>query len=526
MGKIFMRTKVETGPNEIAFPSRAAARTELLQKLALAIPIMILVGLAFYHLSAYPLTWFDEGSHLHVPKTLVTQGIYADSSSEGLRYYGPTLGVGPTVMLPIAAAFKLFGIGLLQARIVIALYLLASVILFFRLANGLVSRRFAWVATALLVATPAVALVDFGRQVLGEVPGLFFLLAGMLVWFQAWEKPSWQRLVAAGGLFGLSVITKNQYLIFVLPAIGLTWAANQFYYRQAKLSVFLIPGAVLMLCYLAWEAVLLFGLGPATAMENLTYLRQATQGAALVFSPAIMKSVLNDIVSDRAFFGLLIPALLYGGNMALRRSQKGMRWGFLLGLVVVNLGWYLLASIGWSRYAFVGMAFSSLFVTQLISELTGGLLFVLRAPNESRARASFRWAMIAWLAVMVVVPLAQTASDVISPPFNAPAQMAAYLDQNVSKTALIETWEPEMGFLTDHRFHFAPQALLNEAVGFIWLGKKAPAEDYPVADWGGADYVLVGAFSRWVNLYPPAVLQTSFHLVTEIGGYDLYAHNQ
>jgi hypothetical protein len=520
-----MRMNIETGSTQGAFSLRAALRTDLLQKIVVALPIVLLVGLVFVHLSAYPLTWFDEGSHLHVPKTLVLQGIYADSSSEGLRYYGPTLGVGPTVMLPIAAAFRVFGIGLLQARMVIALYLLASVALFFRLADGLGGRRFAWVATALLVATPAVALVDFGRQVLGEVPGLFFLLAGMLVWFQAWQNPTWRRLAAAGVLFGLSVITKNQYLIFLLPAIGLTWAANRFYYRQAGDRVFLIPGGVLFLCYLAWEAVLLMGLGPATARENFAYLQAATQGAALVFSPVLMKTALSDLLSYRAFFGLLIPALLFGGNLALRRSQTGMRWGVLLALVAVNLGWYVLASIGWARYAFVGLAISCLFVAQLFSELTGGLKFAIRIHDETPARAGLRWAMTAWLAVMIVVPLAQTARAVVFPPFNAPAQMASYLDQNISKTALIETWEPEMGFLTGHRYHFAPQALLNQAVGYIWLGKPAPSINYPVTAWGNADYILVGAFARWVNLYPQTALQTRFHLVTEIGGYDLYAQN-
>jgi hypothetical protein len=62
--------------------------------------------LSFYNLETYPRTWFDEGSHLHVPKTLVQYGVYADISAEGFRYFGPTTGVGPTVMLPVALAFK------------------------------------------------------------------------------------------------------------------------------------------------------------------------------------------------------------------------------------------------------------------------------------------------------------------------------------------------------------------------------------------------------------------------------------
>src|SRR5512147_2165973 len=99
--------------------------------------LLVVYFLVFHNLTRFPIPWFDEGSHLHVPKTLVKFGVYADISSEGFRYYGPTIGVGPTVMLPIAAMFKLFGVGLLQARIVMALYLLAAIFTFYRLVEHL-----------------------------------------------------------------------------------------------------------------------------------------------------------------------------------------------------------------------------------------------------------------------------------------------------------------------------------------------------------------------------------------------------
>src|SRR5689334_419348 len=87
---------------------------QTLRRVGVAIAAGAVAFLALYHLSAYPLTWFDEGSHLHVPKTLLRHGVYADYSSDGYRYFGPTLGVGPTVLLPVAAVFRLFGVGLLQ----------------------------------------------------------------------------------------------------------------------------------------------------------------------------------------------------------------------------------------------------------------------------------------------------------------------------------------------------------------------------------------------------------------------------
>ena len=161
------------------------------------------MGLVLFNLADYPLTWFDEGSHLHVPKAIVKFGKYADYSSEGFRYDGPSVGVGPTVMLPIAAMFKIFGIGLLQARLVTATYLVATIIAFYLLAKQFGSWKFATVATMFLVVNRSTSLVEYGRQVLGEVPGLFFLLLGLLLWFKSWTLSSTRRLVLVGICFGL-----------------------------------------------------------------------------------------------------------------------------------------------------------------------------------------------------------------------------------------------------------------------------------------------------------------------------------
>src|SRR5512134_3242270 len=92
-----------------------------LERAWLAALIGLALFLALVNLPYAPSTWFDEGSHLHVPKTLVQHGVYADISSEGYRYYGPTVGVGPTVMLPVALVFKFFGVGLAQGRSVIVI---------------------------------------------------------------------------------------------------------------------------------------------------------------------------------------------------------------------------------------------------------------------------------------------------------------------------------------------------------------------------------------------------------------------
>lgn len=500
-----------------------------LERLALIAGAGLVLFLAFYNLTDFPLTWFDEGSHLHVPKTLVRYGVYADYSSDGFRHYGPTVGVGPTVMLPVALAFQLFGIGLLQARVVMALYLLAAIVSAFFLAHQLGGPRLAWVATALLVMTPGIDLLEYGRQVMGEVPGLFFTLAGFLVWFTAWEKARLPRLLGVGLLFGLAMVTKNQYLLVLAPTLLFAWVANLLYYRSAPQQVFLIPGIVAAACFALWQAILVLYLGPSTLSVNLALLRESTAGAALVFSPELMRRALGELFSAKVFLWTLPLILAYGAAIALPRQREGHQWGILFFLVVFNLVWYVVASISWLRYAFPALAISCLFAARFFRDLTQD--FRLEVWRSWRALRAEGWrhgtrrvgAMLglAWLSLALALSSVRVVRDIVFPPFNAPLAVANYLNTHVPLTARIETWEAELPFLTDHVYSSPPAALLPKAVSFIWQGGPPPAQFYDFES-NQPDYVAVGALADWVGIYPPEKLNASYQLVATIGSYRIY----
>jgi 4-amino-4-deoxy-L-arabinose transferase-like glycosyltransferase len=488
---------------------------------ATAIALAFVLFFTLYHLTSFPITWFDEGSHLHVPKTLVRLGVYADYSSEGFRYYGPTVSVGPTVMLPIAGAFWLFGLGLLQARLIMAIYLLATLYVFYRLAHRLGGRRLAWVAAALLFTSRGPRLLEFGRQVLGEVPGLFFLVAGLWLWFATWERPSWRRLGLAGLLLGLAMISKNQYALVLAPTVALAWIVNMVYYRTAPHRTFIIPALVAGSCFVLWQFALILNMGSSIALDSLQTLRAQSLGAALVFSPSTIKQTINDLVSLDVYLGALVPALAYGLILALHRDRESQQWGTLLLLVAVNLGWYAFASVGWRRYAVPGLTISGLFVARLFFALTDGFQFEGQAMWEAwrgnqiaLKQHALRWGAFLWLAAMLALPLAATASEILFPPFNQPQAMADYLNKYIPRDALIETWEPEMGFLTDHTYHFAEAQIVP------------PSDpDYGFVQRVRPDYVLDGPFAARINLYPDDLLAQQFRLVTCIGDYKLYAIN-
>lgn len=491
-----------------------------------------LLIVAVYHLTAYPVIWFDEGSYLQVPKTLVRFGVYADYSSDGFRHYGPTFALGPTVMLPIAAAFWAAGIGLLQARLVMAAFFVGAVLAAFALARRLGGPRLAWAAVALLVTSRGIALVEYGRQVLGEVPGLALVLAGLLVWFSAWARPTTGRLVAAGLLLGLATVTKHVYLLVLAPTLLVAWILNLAYYRTSAQRVFLVPGIVTATCFAAWQACLFVYLGPATATtaDNLRLYREVTAGAALVFSPDFMARALGELTGFKVFAGALWPALIYGAVRQLRRDAVAQQWGVLWWAVVFNLGWFVVASIGWPRYAFPGLAIGSFLVARFFHDVTGGfrwpswrMVGAGAGGDVGVVRQGLQAAAMAWLVLIIIVPSAVvTLRPVLFPPENAPVAMAEYLDRHVAPDALIETWEPELGFLTDHRYHAPPAQLLPTAVRHVWQGGPSPRTEYDFTADGLPEYVLEGAFSSYADVYASEVLRRDYRPVVTIGAYELH----
>lgn len=482
--------------------------------------------LVFHNLTRFPATWFDEGSHLHVPKTLVRYGVYADISSEGFRYYGPTIGVGPTVMLPVAAMFKVFGIGLFQARLVIALYLIAAVYVFYRLVEHLSGKWMALVAAALIISSRSVLLLNYGRQLLGEVPGLFFLVLGFYLWFSRWEDDkNWKRLSLIGLLFGLAMITKYQYLLFLAPTLIFSWFLDMFYYKTSAHRNFLIPGLVAAGSFGLWQFFTLQYLGPATVMENLALMRASAEGAAFNFNWFQLGTNFGELTSRSVYLGALLPAVIYGFFLSMPRTQAGQKWSIIFLLMVLNLAWFVVFSIGWIRYAFLGLTFAGIFIARLFYDLTGGLK-VERSTGYFRAffqgRNALSLAVMFWLLAIIVLPMAKNVMEIAFPQPDSVRKMASYLNENIPQTALIETWDPEMGFMTDHNYHYPPNALLAIAIDQVNYEGEPVKDHYDFVQKEHPDYLLVGEFSKWTEIYSPEELVGQYEWVVTFGDYELY----
>ena len=486
--------------------------------------VAALLLLAFWNLDRYPVTWYDEGIHLHVPKALIKFGVYADYSSEGFRYYGPTMTVGPTVLLPVAASFKLLGIGLLQARAVIAIYLLAAVGLLFVLGRQLQGSRLAWIACVLVATSEGVQLAYFGRQVLGEVPAMALCLGGLSCWYASWDRRGWRWSIAAGVLFGLAVVTKYQFLFTVAPGLVVACAVDRWYHCRLTLRHYLVPLVLVLGMFGGWQLVGAFYLGPSVATENLRMMGSTAAGAALLFSPRQMARSLGILVSPVLYSSLLIPAIVYAVWRARVRTAESARWAALAAFVVPHLVWFTVASIGWRRYAFPALVLSSLPVAALVMSIARRAAPSLLGELDTRpARARALWmAVPAVLALALLGPGVRTWRQIAVPAEDHVGDLARWLNTTVPRGELIETWEPELGFLTDHRYHFPPAALLIDSVAYAWNDGPKPSDKYDFATGGVPDLVIEGPFSRWTLVYQTDALRRHCERAVEFGPYFVY----
>jgi hypothetical protein len=120
---------------------------------------------------------------------------------------------------------------------------------------------------------------------------------------------------------------------------------------------------------------------------------------------------------------------------------------------------------------------------------------------------------------------------VLTPPqLTAPNQIAGYLNKNIDQTAVIETWETELGILTDRNYHFPDQSIMVDIDNALHHGgdqNYSLGEEYFRAV--RPDYVVVGWFGRLYKVYDIDFLDKNAKVVASFGDgdwrYDVYQMN-
>lgn len=127
--------------------------------------------------------------------------------------------------------------------------------------------------------------------------------------------------------------------------------------------------------------------------------------------------------------------------------------------------------------------------------------------------------------VIVLRPLQGRFTEVVTGGEDTPQRMAAYIVEYLPRDAEIETYEPEICFLSGYDCHFSPGVTMDASIQYVWYGALPPSEYYDFQE-HGAPYLLIGDFGRWVHLYDPEIVERDYEPYVSIGGYELYQAKQ
>jgi len=188
-------------------------------KLGLIGLFSLVIFFGLFRLTESPSLVYDEGWYFQTSANLATTGVdglqFVPSHIEHLSTF---VTVGYPVIYPLGLWFKIFSVGVFQGRLLMVFFLITLVVAGYCVALRLYGHRIALAVLALLATFPP--LYGNGKSVMGEVPGLLFLVLFLLCFnLMRTGVPRKSILLMLSGLFaGLCIATKPIFILLI-PAL-------------------------------------------------------------------------------------------------------------------------------------------------------------------------------------------------------------------------------------------------------------------------------------------------------------------
>lgn len=425
---------------------------------------------------------------------------------------------GPTVLLPVAGMFLLFGPNRVAARLVMTGYFLLFLYVCWkfccRLLQESAHRLFA-LTCVFLVILPELLL--YSARVLGELPAVTLFLAGTLVVER--QRDSGTRWHAFGGgvLIGLAVLTKL-VLALMVPVVFLAVLASR--QKGAAMRQRIMAGLVLVLGaglpLLAWEGLQVAHFGVAGWLQLLerrwSFLRFAGSGLNLIVLRLPERGPWAHVVQLASTFGRSPQLIALGFSLfwvayagLLKRSNFCGR--VIFAATMVHFAWwFLLSSLVVYHHLVVGL---------FLHMLAGAYLQLqtMSASRRSRYRGRmFRLAVATSL--MCTMPWPQRNTSTLPYSFREQQYVAnrliELLDASNSRSVWAFGWSqvPAVSFLAQVPFGniAARSAPLGEGNHFFIVEAKASSEALAYAQDHCAEWLvrsLAGSICRLRLNAPP-----------------------
>jgi 4-amino-4-deoxy-L-arabinose transferase-like glycosyltransferase len=486
------------------------SRRDWIPRYLVAALFLATLFLSLYHLDTNPRTWRDEGGSLLVARSVAINGVYAEENAGDWHCFGAVQSVGPTVIVPIATVFRLFGVGILQGRLVVACYLLLCVGAFHAVARALFGWHVSTLATLLLLTTPSISLIANGHQVLAEVPALTFLLAGVWAFHQALRKQQTSLWAFAGILIGLSMVTKMHFIVIGFATIFVVGVLDALWYRQGSPRNWLIFVSMAVVCLASWWSWQRFYFGPVVFAENLSAMKLLSSNTS-GFDRMLVWAAIRQLFLDREHFFYYwgVPALIYGAYIVKRRDHDGLTAVFLLSFALIGLSHWILWIVPWWHYALASLSIAALFVAKLWDDLYRKLAAEHGAGLLQRASATVLFFLFAIGFAFTLKQLRAQDTE--------PQAAAIYAASNIPSDAIVELWDRELAFLgCGGKCHTPDQVLLAQTrVPYQLSDDPGLGESYFRRH--RIDFLIVGWLARQGHVYDPEYIARHATLLTTVG---------
>lgn len=532
-------------------------RKHILRKSTLALlPLCVFAAvlLAVKPVQTPPL-WFDEGWNLMVARNWVERGSYTQLL-DGQPVRPTLLSTGLPAIAPIAASFRLLGVGPWQGRLPGALFVAGALALLYYLAARFYNRGVATatLAVALLMSTGQLQLhpVLIGREALGELPAVCYLLMGYACLASGWWKrrSGWLLSMVC---WGLAVDTKALMLpFFVLSLlVPLAAAARGSRWKDARrlgaalLGSLMVFGMLELLTKLLGSHLLPDAQAPGLLQDVIAELDLAIVPAISVHTRAVREAwagLLSVAVGVAYAWWRLVHRP--GGAGEPSHEHRSAELG-LLAFAGSLLLWWAFLSIGWARYLFPAVFVGSIFVALFLFDALSGFLASLRAARLAqlerdrrlvvpgagapRSRAVSRLLLARGLGSVIALALiALTVPPTLNLLYKTYFReadgslytLAGFLNTRTDPTARVESYEGELLFLLNRPYHYPPDDVQNQLNRRLYLGKDVRIDYDPLES--DPDFLVDGPLSKMWQLYGPALQAEEFCLPQQYGTYSLY----
>jgi 4-amino-4-deoxy-L-arabinose transferase-like glycosyltransferase len=477
-----------------------------------------------------PPLWWDEGWTLSVARNWLERDHYGRLLANELAPSG--LQASPIVTASVYLSFRLFGVGVMQARIVGVVFTLLSMVLLYWLVRRIYNRSVALGTLFVLVFLPAyieLFPIYVGRQVLGEMPALAFLLGGYVSILFVSRHQLW-TLTLATVCWSIALSTKLQVVPFWLCSmlVPILVSVYQRDWKSLLRWAVLLVGSLLGARALPvmWESILR---SKADIADPISGLYEVT--AAVGSIPARMFALI--VVG---LFG--VPTIL-GITYAIRnvfKERNVLEWTSseqvrfaLLTFSSTWFAWFAVFSVGWIRYVFPATFMGSIFVAAMIYEFTGrhSLAYTVQQALAVFKGRGFTAATAGALVVIAIIltSFPRTAIGVYKTYLLdadvSVREVAAFVNSHTRSGSLIETYDSELFFLLNRPYHYPPDQIHVDLIRRTFLYEDETRINYdPLA--ADPDYLVVGPQSKKWRLYDEVLSSGAFRLIQSYKRYQIF----